>query len=250
MDDRLRGFLAELIGTFVLVLFGAGAICASYLPSDDYRPEVSAVALAEGFTLAVLLTAILPLSQGWLNPALTLMLWVFKRLDGRRTVLLIASQLLGAILAGLVLRLLFADDVLREARLGTPHLKALLTASREVTLRGLLTGVAVEMVLTAVLAWSIFAALYDPRTPRLGGLLPGLAQTAIIVVGYHLTGGCANPARWLGPLVWQFTLPNWQELLPLADHLVYWVGPIVGALLGAYTYTVLLLRQSSPLPAG
>jgi len=242
MDDKLRGCLAELIGTFVLVLFGAGAVCSSYLPSDDYRPEVAGVAMAEGFTLAVLLTAIFPVSQGCLNPALALMLWVFKRLDGQRTALLIVSQLLGAVLAGLVLRLLFSDEVLREARLGTPHLKALLTPTREVTLPGLLTGVAVEMVLTALLAWAIFAALYDPRTPRLGGLLPGLAQTAIIVVGFHLTGGSANPARWVGPLVWQFTLPNWQNLAPLADQLVYWAGPIVGALLGGYVYSALLLQ--------
>src|SRR4051812_1436493 len=99
MDEKLRGCLAELIGTFVLVLFSAGAVCSYYLPSD-YRPEVAGIAMAEGFTLAVMLTAILPVSRGCLNPALTLMLWVFKRLEGRQACLLIFSQLVGAVLAG------------------------------------------------------------------------------------------------------------------------------------------------------
>jgi aquaporin-2 len=149
-------------------------------------------------------------------------------------------QLLGAILAGLALRLLFDKQVLIDARIGTPHLKALLTADQTVTLAGLMTGVVVELAFTAFLTWAIFAALFDPRTPRLGGLLPGLAQTVIVVVGFHLTGGCANPACWLGPLVWQYTLPPGQ-LGPLADHLVYWVGPTVGAFVGAFLYSAVIL---------
>jgi glycerol uptake facilitator-like aquaporin len=239
MDEKLRCYLAELVGTFVLVLFGAGAVCGYYLPSD-YRPEVAGIAMAEGFTLAVLLSAIFPVSRGCLNPAITLILWVFKRLDGQRTVVMILMQLVGAVLAGLVLRVLFSVDVLNDARLGTPHLKALLTAET-VTVASLATGVAVEMVFTAFLTWAIFAALFDPRVPRLGGLLPGLAQTAIIVVGFHLTGGCANPARWFGPIVWEFTLPAGPGPAPLADHVVYWAGPIVGAFVGAFLYSAVLL---------
>jgi MIP family channel proteins len=242
MDEKLRCYLSELLGTFVLVLFGAGAVCAYHLPSSNYRPEVAGMAMAEGFTLAVLLTAVFQVSRGCLNPAITLILWVFKRLDGKRALVMILMQLLGAVLAGLALRYLFSTPVLSEAHLGAPHLKALLTDDLKVTVPGLVTGFAVEMVLTALLACAIFAALFDPRAPRLGGLLPGLAQTAIIVVGFHLTGGCANPARWFGPVVWECTLPTDPAApYPLADHMVYWAGPVVGAFLGAYFYSAVVL---------
>src|SRR4051812_2183009 len=100
MDEKVRSYLVELLGTFVLVLFGAGAVCAYYLPRGSfYQPEVAGIALAEGFALAVMLSATFHVSRGCLNPALTLMLWVFKRLDGKRTVGLILAQLLGAVLA-------------------------------------------------------------------------------------------------------------------------------------------------------
>jgi glycerol uptake facilitator protein len=240
MDEKLRSYLAELIGTFVLVFFGAGAICAYYVPENS-RPEVAGVAMAEGFTLAVLLTATLPVSQGCLNPALTLMLWVFKRLDGRRTAVLIGTQLVGAALAGLALRLLFSEEVLQEARLGTPFLRVRLTEANTINLGVLLTGFTVEAVLTALLACAIFSTLYDPRCPRLGGLLPGLAQTAIVVLGFNVTGGSANPARWFGPVIWQYTLRGGTTLNPLADHAVYWAGPIVGALLGGFLYSAVLV---------
>lgn len=241
MDEKLRGYLAELIGTFVFVFFAAGAICAYYVPLGGYRPEVAGVAMAEGFTLAVLLTATLPVSPGCFNPALTLMLWVFKRLDGKRTLGLVVAQLLGAALAGLAVRLLFAEGTLLEARLGTPFLKGRLEEGSTVTLGMLLTGFTVEIVLTGLLTCAVFGVLFDPRCPRLGGLLPGLAQTAIVVVGFHITGGSANPARWFGPALWQMTLTSGATLQPLADHAVYWAGPIVGALLGGYLYSTVIL---------
>jgi len=240
-DEKLRCYLAEFLGTFVLVLFGAGAVCGYYLPSN-YRPEVAGIAMAEGFTLAVLLTATFQVSRGCLNPAITLIFWVCKRLDGRRTAMMIVVQLVGAVLAGLVLRLLFSPEILREARFGTPHLtQALLTGEQAgPTITGLAIGFAAELAFTALLTCAIFAALFDPRSPRLGGLLPGLAQTAIIVVGFHLTGGCANPARWFGPVVWELGLATGQPS-PLADQLVYWAGPIVGAFVGAFLYSAVIL---------
>src|SRR5262249_11771790 len=126
MDTNLRGLLAELIGTYVLVLFGAGAVCSLYLieQPDTARVDldVSRVALAEGFALAVLLTATLPGAGGCLNPALTLTLWVFKKLEGRKVLALVAAQLLGAALAGMTVRLLFTEEVLDLAYMGTPHL--------------------------------------------------------------------------------------------------------------------------------
>jgi glycerol uptake facilitator-like aquaporin len=240
MDERTRAYLAELLGTFLLVFFSAGAICAYYLPST-HRPEVAGVALAQGCTLAVLLTATLPLSRGCLNPALALTFWVFKRLDGRQAILMILVQLLGAALGGLGVRLLFSDAVLGAARMGACHLGESLREAGGVTVGGLLTGFGVELLGTVLLTVAIFAAMVDPRTPRLGGLLPGLAQIAFVVLAFHLTGGAANPARWFGPVVWEFTLAGGAATRPLADNAIYWAGPVFGSLLGGFLYSTVIL---------
>ena len=83
MDPKLRMYLAELIGTFLLVLIGAGTVCAAQLTSEPAL-DVTGMALAEGFALAVVLSVTLPLSTGCVNPAVTLMLWVFRRMADRR----------------------------------------------------------------------------------------------------------------------------------------------------------------------
>ncbi len=58
----------------------------------------------------------------------------------------------------------------------------------------------------------------------------------MILFGFYLTGGAANPARWFGPLVWQATLSTGIQL---GDHMVYWAGPIAGALIGALIYSAI-----------
>jgi glycerol uptake facilitator-like aquaporin len=245
MDTRMRMYAAEAVGTFLLVLFGAGAVCAAMLTSAQPWLNVDAIALAEGCTLAVALTFTSPVSVGCLNPAVTLTLWVFKRLDGVPTACLIASQLAGAILAGLVLRLTFDDTALRSASLGTPHLRPSLVEGGD-EFGALLTGVGVETGLTFLVTLAIFATLLDRRGPRLGGVVVGLAQVAAVVLGSRLTGGAANPARWLGPAVWQGTVQNLQVMNPVHAALVYAGGPVLGALLAAGVYTALI----SPLDKG
>ena len=245
MDASVRMYLAELFGTFLVVLIGAGAICSSYLPAADPRfytvgGVTLAAALAAGFALAVAVSATCHLSVGCCNPAITLALFVTRRLDGGRTTLLILVQLLGAFLAGLTLRGLFSADVLVEARMGSPHLKALLGPDNTITLYSLAAGVAVEFLLTAFLTIAAFSTLLDRRAPRMGGIGLGLAQIAVVLFGFHLTGGAANPAQWFGTAVWQLTLSMPQTLRPLGDHPVYWVGPIFGALAGSVFYNVVI----------
>jgi MIP family channel proteins len=240
MDPKVRLYVTELVCTFALVFIGAGTICAFYLPHDPH-PEVTGIALAEGFALAVLLTVSYHVSGGCLNPAITLMLWVFKRLDGGRTIGLIVVQLLGATLAGLLLYLSFSTHVLVVARLGTPYVKPFLSEGKILTWQGLVSGIGVEFFLTFVLTLAIFATLIDKRGPRLGGVLVGLAQAAVILLGYNLTGGAANPARWFGPLLWQLAVPELQSMDPLRDHAVYWIGPILGALAGGLFYSTFIL---------
>jgi glycerol uptake facilitator-like aquaporin len=241
MDPRLRACLAELIGTWFLVFFGAGAVCAQALTTVP-RLDVSALALAEGCVLAVLLTCTMPWSQGYLNPAITLALWVGQRLDGLRALQLIAAQLVGAVLAGLTIRWLFTDEILMQTWLGMPHLKPSLLAEGDITtLPGLLTAAGLEAVFACLLTLAVYVSCIDPRAPRLGGLLVGLAQMAVVVLGANLTGGSGNPARWAGPAALAPTLPRLWLRAPLTDHAAYWAAPVVGAIVGAVLYRAVFL---------
>jgi glycerol uptake facilitator-like aquaporin len=250
MDNKLRSYLVELAGTFLVVLIGAGAVCGSHLFRYPQGDPVAGYAIAEGFALAVALTISLYLSLGCLNPAITLMLWVFRRLETRQMVLLILAQLLGAALAGLVLRNSFSDDVLHDSRIGSPYLKASLVPATEIggAMRPpipagtLLSGTVVELVAGLVLTLALFGSYLDPRAPRMGGMLVGLAQAAVIVFAHPLTGGSGNPARWFGPACWLGTLPQPVAApSPAIDALIYCGGPVLGALAAAFFYHWLVL---------
>jgi aquaporin Z len=231
MQATTRLYVTELIGTFLVVLFGAGTVCASYLASTDPRLDVTGIALAEGFILGVMLATFGPLGSAGFNPAIALALYIRQKFDGRTTAKLIGTQLLGALLAGLVVRLMFSNEVGLLARLGTPHLTGSLRPDGGVTVAGLTSGALLELFFTAVLTFAFCWWMLDPDAPRLAGILVGLVQVAIILFGFRLTGGAANPARWFGPVVWEATIPGATSFF--ADHAVYWAGPIAGAILGA-----------------
>ena len=246
MDKILRSYLAELVGTFSLVFFCAASVCAA---QAEAWPAVT-VAVAQGCALAALLSATTLVSEGCLNPAVTLTLWVTKRFEGRQTLALIAVQLIGAAAAGGLATALFTEPVLRDSYAGTPHLQALResigSSARGVSLGDLLVGIAAETACSFLVTLTIFATVLDPRRPRLGGTIAGLALTAAVLVAYPLTGAAVNPARWFGPALWQRTVPGLATQPVFADHPVYWMGPVVGALLAGILYTGVIQQPQRP----
>src|SRR5262249_34695175 len=192
------------------------------------EPGLVGIALVAGLSYAVALAITLPLSGGCLNPAITLMLWVFRRIDGGRASALIVIQLAAAIVAGMLLRFLLPEDwVLAPARLGTPHLNPKIWSHDDPgRLWAMARGVGLEFILTAVVAFTLLAMLFDPRVTRstswaarLGALWVGLSVIAVTLVGFGYTGAGLNPARWLGTAFWEMTGPGLRLRGPLCDHL-------------------------------
>jgi aquaporin Z len=190
-----RAYLVELLGTFALVLFAAGVVCINQLtvpegqnagqtPLFRDQPGLVGIALAQGFAFAVLLVLTMQISGGYLNPALTIMLWVFGRMPTVRAAWLIGAQLFGGVLAGLVLWQTFDVDnpqapapstasftstatvdkspatigVLRGARMGAPHLNPLVYGSNP-DWRRLTSGALIEFILTFFLVFAIFGTI-------------------------------------------------------------------------------------------
>ena len=205
-----RKLTAEFIGTFALIFIGAGSMILG--------GSTVAVALAHGLALALLLSALGHVSGGFFNPALTLGLWVTRRLDTVETVTYIAVQLLGSVAAALALVMLFPDSLREVNGLGTPLLSDVTT---------FMQGVGLEGILAAFLMLAVLGTVIDRRGPRLGGFGIGLVLTMDILAGGKLTGAAMNPARAFGPALVDRT---WD------DQLVYWIGPIIGAVLAALVY--------------
>ena len=130
----------------------------------------------------------------------------------------IVSQVAGAIIGALVLKIAFPADLVEAAKLGTPLLAA------NATIGG---AIIVEAITTFALVSVIMGTVVDGRAPKLGALFIGLTVTLDILCIGTLTGAAMNPARSIGPAIVSGNLENFW---------VYWIGPIIGGIAGAVLY--------------
>jgi aquaporin Z len=223
MPSLFRRSLAELLGTFALVFIGAGAVASKYFPEATYG--IFGVAVAHGLVLAVMVTALLGISGGHLNPAVTLGLVAVRRADLRTGLAYIVAQLLGALLAALMIKMVYPLGVVRPISLGTPTIANTIQLQQAMIIEGLMTFFLVS---------AYFGTILNPAAPRLGGLGVGLTLLFDMLVGGPLTGAAVNPARAFGPAL---VSGQW------VGHLVYWIGPIVGGVLAALLWEYVLLRD-------
>jgi aquaporin Z len=141
----------------------------------------------------------------------------------------IVAQLIGALVAALFLKLMFPGVAANAVALGTPQLGQGVGAG---------AGLVAEIIMTFFLMYAVFGVAIDLRGARaIAGLVIGLTITLDILVGGGLTGAAMNPARWFGPAIVQAVFGDWW---------VYWLGPIVGAVLAALVWNEVYLRY---LPA-
>jgi glycerol uptake facilitator-like aquaporin len=238
----LRAYLVELVGTFLLVFISAATVCASYATAAHFSVGLVGIAVAQGCALAAILSFTVKVSEGCLNPAVTLALWVTRRFDGGRAIALICVQVIGAAFAGGLIVSVFDQDTLQKAYAGTPHLRSFIDSAGQATAGDWFLGSLTEAVLTFLLTLTLLNSVLIPERPGWVTFVPGMALCAAVLAGYHLTGAALNPARWFGTAVWQQTQPLLAPLPLFRDHLPYWMGPIVGALLAAVVHAEWIRR--------
>ncbi|MDV3277648.1 MAG: aquaporin [Nitrososphaerales archaeon] len=211
---------AEFLGTFVFVLVGVGsAVATSALGITDSAASLLIAALANGLGLAMAVSATMAVSGGSLNPAVTLCLFVARKLQAREVLPYVIAELAGAILAGLALTASFPAAFGNAAHWGAPTLAGSVTVAQ---------GTLIELIMTFVLVFAIFGTAVDSRAPKIGGLGIGLAVLVDVLTGGPFTGAAMNPARAMGPMIAGLFLPGYWY--------IYWVGPIAGAILAALAY--------------
>ena len=217
MKDSWRHFIAEFIGTFALVFVGSGAIIRGGSVLD--------VALAHGIILAVMVTALMRIS-GHFNPAVTLTFMAVRRIEPVMGVVYIIAQIMGATIAAYALKGIFPHDAVAATRVGGQMVASSISFGGAVLL---------EMIATFFLVWVIFGTAVDPDAPRVGGFAIGLTIAADILTIGPLTGASMNPARSLGPAIASGVFEA---------QAVYWIGPIVGALIAGVLYDRVFLRRA------
>ena len=218
-----RAVLAELIATLLFVFVGAGSVVVvtgviGASPGDD-AAALTAIALAHGLAIAVVVAGTAKISGGHVNPAVTFGAVISGRMKLTTGILYVGAQLAGAVIGALLIKAAVVGDV--EGNLGAHALN--LNA-----LDGKGGGVLVEAVLTFVLVFTVFATAIDRR--GMGNLAPIAIGLAILIdhlVGVPLTGASMNPARSFGPAL---VADAWD------NHWVYWVGPLAGGGIAALAY--------------
>ena len=217
MKDDVRSYIAEFIGPFALMFLGGGAIIATG------GNDLVAIALAHGLAIGLMIAAAGHISGGVYNPAITIGLMATGKLPARKGLIYILAQCLGATVAAALLRFAVPDATVGVTPTLGPNVS-------------LAQGIVVEAILTFFLMFVIFGTAIDSRGPAtIAGLAIGLTIAIDILAGGPLTGAAMNPARTLGPAI---VYGVWT------DHVVYWVGPIVGALAAAFLYNGALLGPS------
>ncbi|MDH0657813.1 MAG: aquaporin Z [Acinetobacter johnsonii] len=224
----MNKYLAEFIGTFWLVFGGCGsAIFAAAFP--ELGIGFLGVALAFGLTVLTGAFALGHISGGHFNPAVSVGLWVGGRFDTKDLIPYVVSQVVGAVLAAWVLYLIVQGQA---GFTGTGGFATNGYAELSPGKYSLISALMIEIVLTAMFLIVIMGAT-DKRAPA--GFAPiaiGLALTLIHLISIPVTNTSVNPARSTGVAIF-------AETAALSQLWLFWVAPIVGAIIGAIIYKIL-----------
>ena len=217
---QIKELIAEFIGTFALIFIGAGAVLVNSLTNGGVA--LVGIALAHGLVLMTMIYSLAHISGAHFNPAVTIALLANKRIHLSKALSYIVAQLLGASVAGLLLLWLY-PSASSEQLYGFPINLSF----------GF--GVLLEAVLTFFLVLTIYGVAVNKQVQSgIFGLAIGSVLIYDILMGGTQTGAAMNPARAFGPAL---ASGIWSP------QIIYWIGPVVGALVASFVYEYLFLRE-------
>ncbi len=219
--ESFKKYVAECIGTFVLVTFGCGTACAVGCASDSGCGYIL-TALAFGLVIVAMAYSIGNISGCHINPAVSIAMLIRGSLSGRDFVGYIISQCVGSLLGCVVLGIVFGWDCgfgANQIQEGWVH-------------GSLPAALLVEIILTFVFVIAVVGVTSKAENAAVSGVVIGLTLTLVHILGIALTGTSVNPARSLFPAIF-------AGGAALSQLWVFIVGPLVGGALAAGVYGVL-----------
>lgn len=223
MPVRLGGaLLAEFVGTFALCFVG---IMAAVMGGN-----LLVIALAFGLTVAIMVTATIHTSGGHFNPAVTIGFLLTGKIKAPAAVAYILTQLVAAFVAGLMIYAISSPS----AHVPKPYGLTVINPERV----SVTVGLVAEILATFFLVFVIWGTAADPRARNTGGFAIGVAVVVDILAFGPITGASMNPARSFGPALAATVLDAGNA--GWGHHWIYWVGPILGGVLAAFLYHLVL----------
>lgn len=225
-------YLAEVIGTFLLVFVGGGTGAASAIIAHVAGqklvslPVVLVVALAHGLILFVIVATLGKISGAHVNPAVTIGLASAGKFAWTDVLGYVVSQFIGGVIGAFAILAVYGLDAAKIGGLGQPQLASGV---------GLLQGAAGEALGAFILVFTIAATAADSRTPAgWASLAIGISLACAIMFIGPETGAAVNPARAFGPMfgdLFYGVHVDW-----LAFLVCYLIGPIIGGVAAANLY--------------
>lgn len=218
----MKKYVAEFIGTCVLVTFGCGTAAALGCNGAEPNGAYLATALAFGLSVVAMAYSIGNVSGCHVNPAVSLGVWMRGNMDTAKFVGYLVSQFLGGLLGAAFVGL-FAGF---GSSMGT---NALYQGNIGLSLL-------IEIILTFVFVLVVLGVTDKMENGAVAGLVIGLSLTFVHILGIHFTGTSVNPARSLGP-----ALLKGDEALGCAW--IFIVAPLIGGALAAAVYNYLAPKK-------
>jgi aquaporin Z len=227
----LRKYLAEFLGTFVLVFGGVG----SAVLAGSHIGFVG-VSFAFGLSLLAMVYTIGPISGCHINPAVTLGVLLAKRIGARDAVMYVVAQIFGAIVASALI-LLIASGTAGGYDIVAGGLGANGFGAHSPGQYSMVAAFIAEVILTMFLVVTVLGAT-DVKAPvGFAGLAIGLVLTLIHLVGIPITNTSVNPARSIGPALF---VQGWA----LQQLWLFIVAPLIGAAIAAAAYAAIRIPDT------
>ena len=223
----MKRYIAELIGTMVLVLFGCGsaAIAGSVLGNLG-------IALAFGLSIVAMAYVIGDISGCHINPAVSIGMWIDGRMEVKDLIMYIVFQCIGAII-GIGLLAIIINSAPSLGGYATTGLGANGFGSASSVGLNVVGAVIVEIILTFVFVFTVLGVTKKAENATVAGIVIGLTLAFVHIMGIPLTGTSVNPARSLAPALFL----GGQALQQVW---VFILAPIVGAVIAGLLYKGLL----------
>ena len=216
----MKKYIAEFIGTCILVLVGCGTAVVT-------GGDIVATSLAFGLSIIANAYVIGNISGCHLNPAVSLSMLLTEKLEVREFIKYVCAQILGAIAGtGILYAILISSEMGTDA-LGTNGYGTL-SAINVSMLGAFLT----EVVLTFIFIYTILGVTNDKKKDTVAGIVIGLTLTFVHLIGINITGTSVNPARSIAPALF-------IGGKALKQLWVFIVAPLVGSAIASYTYKYL-----------
>ncbi len=220
--EKFKKFIAEFIGTFVLVFFACGTAVVVECDKKSFNAAYILTALAFGLVIVAMAYSIGNTSGCHINPAVSLAMLISGRMSFVDFILYVIAQFGGATAGAALLKYFFgAND---DCTFGINTLYQ----------GDLIQSVIIEAILTFVFVIAILGVTAKEENNAVCGVVIGLTLTLVHIFGIHFTGTSVNPARSFGPALVAGTL---------SDVWVFIAGPLAGAILAALIYKLIEIKE-------